>query len=1432
MNNTNSNISFCIFLVLTLINTAAITQDCLEFPPLDGIECMGCAPEGWEVINSPDIVPENGSWQGGGCTIDWSGPPPGGGSAVLMAATGTGYAEGITTTIDDLIVGSDYGFAVYWEIVSTINCGMYDAGELLVELDGEQYVFSGAEEWEFVEFCFTASSSSVELSISNGGDELGIIMVDSPECEMVTPCCALLLEIAEEEYEICPGEDIELITEYFEEEGDVQIIWDCDPSSGLDYLDDPEILSPIFNFPYDDDFEGGSYTFTVTVEDESCSRSAEILVVVNNNEEPEFDIDLCELNDESIFPNESDNGFLGTWTGDFDFDELAGSVQEYVFTLDLGQENCTQIWTYSFLIEEAIELQFLEENIYCEKDDQEYRLPDESEDRIEGVWDFNSFVPAELGSGYHEFTFFPDLEEACALEYVFEIRVLDADSLDFDLPDEYCLQNDTIFLPDTSLMGIVGAWEQPFIDLQNQSQDVSIGFIPADDNGCFHDYQYSYSVQSSVSLNFDLPDTLCITESMFIPEPVSGTGIEGSWTPVQIDFDSILPGLFELIWQPIEMDSSCVSDTSVSVYIEDVIVPSFDHVDSLCQDHGIYNLNSESLNGIIGTWDVPGFNTADLNPGPFMVNFTPESDYCSVPVEIEIEIIENAEAEFQLPDSICQNQNAILLSEISENDVSGNWSVNPVEPAFIMDSLTVVFTPSTDQNGCVTGTSHTFYISNFSTPEFDLPDVLCFSVGEYVFPQTSLSGISGSWDIEVFDPSDMSFNDLLENSFTPDDLSCYQIAIVSIPLIDLSGVDLDLDPISSCVDQTASLIVTDQDLDIAFSIDGGSSWNNEGDIVFLQSGQYDVLVQDNGQNCEESFMIDVVPLEPPSIDDVILIHESSCEGGDASIEIISFDTDLEYSIDNGNNWSGSNLFDDLDSGVYEIMIRSSIYEDCVDFAEVEIDAFPDTRLVDIETTDPDDCGADTGEIRIMAEGQDLEYSIDRGQTWQDDPVFNDLVAADYDVIVRSRVDINCTDQELIRLSDPESPEILSADVRDPECGKENGSIELLLSIADVEYSINGSAQWEDNQLITGLSAGEYLITIRSIDASSCMDTIRLIVNEAECPCEDIELAFEISPVDCLNPSSGFAEITEINGIDTNDPYTVIWDDGNTSETALDLTEGWHVLEIQYGIDCIHHDSVYIDSVDPVTFDLLAYDQDCTELGSIEITNFMGGEGQPMYSIDGINFQEDAVFTNLTADQYQVFVESLFNCNDVDSIVINDNTDLQLDLPVIQPIQIGESTILNPLINQSTIDNFEWSPIEGILNPGNLIAEVAPVETTTYTLTIYFGDCIETRSITVEVIGTDKIYVADIFSPNGDGNNDRIFPQSSSFLNILVDEFAIYDRWGNLVYLNTRFPMNDADQGWDGYYNDREVEIGVYAYMLSYTLNGSKLIKAGSITLVR
>ena len=75
----------------------------------------------------------------------------------------------------------------------------------------------------------------------------------------------------------------------------------------------------------------------------------------------------------------------------------------------------------------------------------------------------------------------------------------------------------------------------------------------------------------------------------------------------------------------------------------------------------------------------------------------------------------------------------------------------------------------------------------------------------------------------------------------------------------------------------------------------------------------------------------------------------------------------------------------------------------------------------------------------------------------------------------------------------------------------------------------------------------------------------------------------------------------------------------------------------------------------------------------------------------------------------------------------------------------------------------------------------------------------------------EVFIPNIFSPNGDGNNDVLKSFIGSNYPILKFTMQVYDRWGNQIFNST-----DPDQGWDGRSDGQLVANQVYVCIVQLT----------------
>ena len=102
---------------------------------------------------------------------------------------------------------------------------------------------------------------------------------------------------------------------------------------------------------------------------------------------------------------------------------------------------------------------------------------------------------------------------------------------------------------------------------------------------------------------------------------------------------------------------------------------------------------------------------------------------------------------------------------------------------------------------------------------------------------------------------------------------------------------------------------------------------------------------------------------------------------------------------------------------------------------------------------------------------------------------------------------------------------------------------------------------------------------------------------------------------------------------------------------------------------------------------------------------------------------------------------------------------------------------------------------------------------------------ELRSNTVCLVPSPKVFVPNVFAPNGVNN---IFRPQLSFGDLAEYELNIYDRWGGQV-----FQSASIDKGWDGRRNGEVMPQGVYLYFISLRLAGGETVELqGDVMLLR
>jgi gliding motility-associated-like protein len=150
--------------------------------------------------------------------------------------------------------------------------------------------------------------------------------------------------------------------------------------------------------------------------------------------------------------------------------------------------------------------------------------------------------------------------------------------------------------------------------------------------------------------------------------------------------------------------------------------------------------------------------------------------------------------------------------------------------------------------------------------------------------------------------------------------------------------------------------------------------------------------------------------------------------------------------------------------------------------------------------------------------------------------------------------------------------------------------------------------------------------------------------------------------------------------------------------------------------------------------------------------------------------------------------------------------------------------------RSNIGNqYIWSPITGVNQPGIASPVITVNETTLYTVAITSDiGCVTTDTVLVKIIPGTDIFVPQGFTPNNDGQNDRLFPILVGMRQL--NYFKVFNRWGNMIFsTNTATPA----EGWNGVYLGVAQPTGAYTWIAEATdLQGRVVRRTGTVMLLR
>ncbi len=396
-------------------------------------------------------------------------------------------------------------------------------------------------------------------------------------------------------------------------------------------------------------------------------------------------------------------------------------------------------------------------------------------------------------------------------------------------------------------------------------------------------------------------------------------------------------------------------------------------------------------------------------------------------------------------------------------------------------------------------------------------------------------------------------------------------------------------------------------------------------------------------------------------------------------------------------------------------------------------------------------------------------------------------------------------------------------------GAADGAASIIVApdIEIVSYLWEGGQTTQD---VSNLTVGTHSYAV--VDVNGCTWTGETLIVG---PDEPLEIAsFTPSGLVCNGDHDGMIEVVATGGYGG---YTYSWDNGQESASASGLSGGTYTVSVSDGGGCLIEETFTFVEPDPITADLIVEDGMCDEAGNvnggvISIVNVNGGIGPYQYSMATENYSDNNRFENLAEGQFMISLVDELGCvhfyeADIlgpDSVIVTTDESFV--------VFEGDPFVLNANSSNNNL-TYQWSPASNVDCPTCPTTNASHVGQITYTVlaTDTTTNCQGAAQIVVGTTNQPNIFIPNVFSPNGDGDNDVLQIYTGAGVESVI-YFEIFSRWGDTVYGAQNISAS-AEWGWNGKLKGQYCNPGVYPYVAKIMLtNGGTQVFNGVITLLR
>ncbi|HJW31265.1 MAG TPA: gliding motility-associated C-terminal domain-containing protein, partial [Saprospiraceae bacterium] len=419
----------------------------------------------------------------------------------------------------------------------------------------------------------------------------------------------------------------------------------------------------------------------------------------------------------------------------------------------------------------------------------------------------------------------------------------------------------------------------------------------------------------------------------------------------------------------------------------------------------------------------------------------------------------------------------------------------------------------------------------------------------------------------------------------------------------------------------------------------------------------------------------------------------------------------------------------------------------------------------------------------------------------------------------------CTTTASFNIGDQVIIPAVSGMTKPSTCGNSNGQIDITVNPPGI-YSFlwsNGSTQ-EDLQ---NIQSGFYDVTVTRDNGCTASTFFNV---------QDTSSSFSASAIlsphtSCLG-ANGAIDLT----VSPAGTYQFSWSNGASTEDVLFIQPGIYSVTVTDGSNCSIVSSFTIeDSVVDLIVEEIIIPTRCGEAnGGIDLKVTPPGGNSFIWS-NG-NTTEDLV--NIPPGLYTVTVTGQNGCEWVSGYEMTGSDGLEIEIGVNTASGGNGLVTISVQLNvpPGALDTLIWLPESLFTCDQPFCLEqtiIKPSSRTEITVTaIDTNGCTAQAFLLFEDISNPKVFIPNVFSPNGDGVNDLFTVYGNEDVEEVI-ELQIFDRWGNFVFHNDHFPPNEENYGWDGRFKNSDMNPAVFAFWAKVRYkDGTEGSYKGDVTLVR